>query len=267
MKDVQPTLAQGSDTREQTGRPMPSESVDSEVKIRVDLVRRAIRRLIANSGSIYSHATFDEFETPYPGQARLRDALLDYAAQVDENIQAGRNIIVTGPAGTGKDHALVCLARRVIERSPIVKGGACYLRGEPCYAGDEVFHKQHIAYEPTWENVQLWFARLRATFGKDTEETENDLVDSLIAAPVLVLSDLARPTGVLSDFQADAIYRVVEERSSRGRPTWVSVNVATGQEADGRITPQVADRLRAGALILRCNWPSLRSPSEVVDCK
>ena len=42
------------------------------------------------------------------------------------------------------------------------------------------------------------------------------------------------------------------------RPTWISMNVASGEEAESRIGVAIIDRWRDGALTLAFNWPSYR---------
>jgi hypothetical protein len=50
----------------------------------------------------------------------------------------------------------------------------------------------------------------------------------------------------------------VDYRYSHRKPIWLTLNVADGAEAELRMGAQTVDRLRDGALVLFCNWPSYR---------
>ncbi len=75
---------------------------------------------------------------------------------------------------------------------------------------------------------------------------------------MLVLDDVLPPNGVLTEYQASTLHRLIDARYRRCRPTWVTMNAADGAEAERGMGPQVVDRLRHGALALFCSWPSYR---------
>ena len=54
------------------------------------------------------------------------------------------------------------------------------------------------------------------------------------------------------------LFRILDGRYSRRRPTWVTVNVSSRAELNERLTPQNADRLRDGALAVFCDWQTYR---------
>jgi DNA replication protein DnaC len=110
-----------------------------------------------------------------------------------------------------------------------------------------------------WADVQTFFGTLRDLIG-DAQQSEQDLLDRFTKPAVLILSDLAPPAGDATDFQRNAIFRLIDRRYRDLRPTWVSLNVSGGAEAENRVGAQVIDRLRDAALILPCNWPSFRRP-------
>ena len=76
---------------------------------------------------------------------------------------------------------------------------------------------------------------------------------------MLVLSDPVPPKGELSDYSESILYRIVDARYITMKPTWTTMNVASGEEADRRLGAPIVDRLRHGALCLSCDWPSFRT--------
>lgn len=75
---------------------------------------------------------------------------------------------------------------------------------------------------------------------------------------VLAVSDPLPPTGQLTVFQRSMLFRVVDRRYSQMRPTWVTLNVASRNEAMERIGANIIDRLTHEALVVHCDWPSYR---------
>jgi DNA replication protein DnaC len=84
------------------------------------------------------------------------------------------------------------------------------------------------------------------------------LVNRMVQPDVLYLSDPLPPFGNLTAHQATMLFRILDARYSRSKPTWVSVNVVSGLELDERIGAQNGDRLRDNAICILCDWPSYR---------
>ncbi len=142
-----------------------------------------------------------------------------------------------GPKGTGKDHLLVALCRAAI------------------VAGKYVL----------WQNGMDLFGDIRDRM--DTADSERALINRLVAPDVLYLSDPVPPLGNLTEFQSSMMFRILDGRYSRRKPTWCSVNASKGAELESRMGPQNVDRLRDGALSIHCDWPSYRAVSRHVTGK
>jgi hypothetical protein len=56
------------------------------------------------------------------------------------------------------------------------------------------------------------------------------------------------------------LYRILDGRYSRRRPTWCSVNVADRQELIERIGAQNCSKLLGDTLTIHCNWSDWRQP-------
>lgn len=184
--------------------------------------RFATRASLSRMGSRYATCRFESFSCEQPEQQAIVDRLVGY------DWLHRPNVLLFGPKGTGKDHLLTSLVR---------------------LAGDGGLGVE-------WRNGLDLFGEWRALVGSD--ERERDAIAPLIGCDVLALSDPMPPSGQLSEWQQQMLARVIDGRYRRLAPTWVTLNVMSGDEADARLGPLIADRLRDGAVALFCNWPSYR---------
>lgn len=161
-------------------------------------------------------------------QQGVIDALRAYGNEIEQNIKAGRGIVLDGQPGTGKDHLLVGLMYAAV--------GA--------------------GFAVAWRNGMDLFGQLRDAITNGTEERR--ILSELVKPDVLVLSDPVPPWGDLTQYQGSFLFRLVDARYRNLRPTWVTTNSPGGDDAKQRMGPQVVDRLRDGALCLGCSWPSYR---------
>lgn len=197
---------------------------------RWDVIRKAV-------GPRYADCTVESFDKrdPNPKFAALKvevvDQVLTYLNDLKENITKGKNVLFFGPKGTGKDHLMVGMLREAV------------------YAG---------AHCRWWDGMTL-YAELRSCVRE--KRSEVSLLKKLIEADVVAISDPLPPRGAsLSEFIADFMFRLADGRYRRRRATWMTMNVASKEEAEERMAPQIHDRFRDFALQIRCNWESYRKP-------
>ena len=214
--------------------PTPSDApteIDNDQRQRLKRRNDAWDNLIASLGARYAETTLANFTADRDDQRKAVVALRGYSANIDERIAAGVGIVLFGPSGSGKDHLLSALAKRAVA----------------------MFHSV------SWWNGADLFGAMRDRIGE--AQSEEAFIRRLESPDVLVLSDPLPPAGPLTDFQATTLYRIVDRRYRMRKPTWVSINVASGEEADRRLGTAITDRLRDGALCLHCKWPSHRMPA------
>lgn len=225
-----------SDLREEHGSKwrLHLSNEESDLLYRADEASHKMRHLLDDRGRRYQDAFLENYICSCDEQKQLVDQLREYCENAKENISRGRGIVLFGPKGSGKDHLLMSAARYAIG--------------------------QEVAVQ--WQNGLEIYAEVRDAMKKqdwrDGERTEESVKRPLVKAPVLWISDPLPPTGSLSEWQQTLLFEIVDRRYNHMRPTWVSMNVASGKEAEERMGAATVDRLRDGALTYFCNWQSYR---------
>ena len=196
---------------------------------RLKAIQERSRALWARRGRRYARCTLDNFEVgDHPEKQRVLAALEAYASDLSRNVQRGRGVVLVGPAGTGKDHLLAGLVHCALMRGHTVD----------------------------WRTgAELWRS-LRAAIRDDRE---NEALAALRQPEILVLSDPVPPETSPSNYERSVLYSVIDERYSRVRATWCSINAADREDAEERLGVAVVDRLTDSALSLACPWESFRA--------
>lgn len=187
-----------------------------------------LKLLAVQVGPLHSQCTIKNFEAVTEDQQRIKDAMVAYAKDIQHNVTSGRGLVLTGSVGTGKDHLLCALAKWAI-----VNGCSCQWRSGP----------------------SLW-AEFRD--GMTEETTEKSTLKPLYECDVLILSD---PLGVgqtLMDYRKEKLYQIVDERTRRMRPIWLSANILTHGAAERAFGTPTWDRLIGNAAWHILAWESYR---------
>lgn len=244
LSDLEATI-RANQAQAKSTTPMPTRAAFSEAVLHpayLDRLREDRRRkpkpdphaerwakLVQEIGSRYAKCAFDNFVATTPEQRKVFTQVQQYANDLDARLSAGQGLVLFGPSGTGKDHLMVALMRKLV---------------------------LELRKSVRWLNGVSLFAAFRDAM--DSGEPEERLVYRLTAPQVLVLSDPQPAMGTLTAYQSQVLFQVVDERYRRKLPTWVTMNAASGAEAESKIGVATVDRLRDGSLTLFCNWPSYR---------
>jgi DNA replication protein DnaC len=185
-------------------------------------------------GRRYAGCTFDNYKITNDKQRKVVAKLRQYAAD-KSNFQNGVGVVLFGTKGAGKDHLLMALAYEVVKNY-----GVC----------------------AHWVNGVTLHADLkRDDFNnKDNSWDWGDVNSKPSKTPILWVSDPLPPSGALSEYQQRLLFQVIDDRYSQMLPTWLTMNVENGSEAEARMGAQNVDRLCHGALVIACDWESYREP-------
>lgn len=191
-------------------------------------------KLANDLGSRYSfdRTRLECFEVYHAAQRTVLDQLQRLAAGLPARVQSGEGIVFLGTVGAGKDHLMAAML--------YLAAGL----GVPC----------------RWVNGQEVFGQFRDRI--DTGQRDEDAFRELCAPQVLGISDPILPVGNPSAWDVGNLYRLLDRRYRAVKSTWVAVNALTVEDADARLSEPVFDRLREGAEIVKCFWPSYRERSK-----
>jgi DNA replication protein DnaC len=156
------------------------------------------------------------------------DSLKQYGENLTTHVEEGEGLVLFGKQGTGKDHLMAGM----------------------------LFHAARIGFTVRLVNGMDMYRGVSETWGTDAKES--DRLKELTGPDILAISDPLPPTGKLQDYQTNFLYSVIDQRYRKMKPTWVTANFFSGKDAAERLSSQVADRMKDGALTLYCNWPSYR---------
>lgn len=206
-----------------------AEAQDSAEKEKRWQRNRTWDGLILQVGERYRNASFQNYEVTHDGQREVVAALAEYASNIEQEILAGHGVVLFGPSGTGKDHLLIALAREAVKADV-------------------------LSFQ--WAGGQKLFSEARDLM--DSHDSEGWFVRQYIMPRVLILSDPTSVKGTLTDYQAGLLYQIIDGRYRACRATWVTMNVAKGEEAEERLGVAIVDRLRHDSVTHFCKWPSYR---------
>jgi DNA replication protein DnaC len=181
-------------------------------------------------GERYSpeRSSLASFVIEYEEQRKIISGVIDLIGVLQKHVEAGRGVIFLGTVGTGKDHLLACLLYAA--------------------TGERI--------SCAWANGQELFGSFRDAI--DTGRRDEDIFRELCRPRVLALSDPIPPVGDPGKWDIGNLYRLLDRRYRSLKSTWVSLNASSEAEADARLSAPVFDRMREGAAIFRCFWPSYR---------
>lgn len=216
-----------------TNRPIGSDSG-------ANLSDLAIRRMF---GVPYQNARLTNWEIHgTPEHMERQEAVLDAVQKLcdgmAEIIHDGRNVIIYGPCGTGKDRLMVSLCRAALA------------------------HLQDMQEVQRWRGVDLW-SRVRDSI--KSNELESDLLREFRSPTVLIISDPMMPGLELTEFSLAWLYRILEHRAALGRGTWITTNAKDRMELAEYVGQANASRLRDNAIAIECMWSEFRAVGDSID--
>lgn len=170
--------------------------------------------------------TLDNFKAETPNQIKALKISKDFAQGWKETQRKGDWLVFSGKPGTGKSHLAIAILQAIM----------------PGQVG---------RYMTCMELIQT----IRATWRKDSEDSENELLDAMTNIPLLVLDEIGVQYGTESE--QHHLFDVLDRRYREMRPTILLTN----QNKEGFrqfVGDRVYDRMTEVARWVPFDWDSHR---------
>lgn len=189
-------------------------------------------KIIANFKSAlipprFQEYNFDNFNDNTKQDSDNKKAMLDYAINFDNNLKNGSSIVLSGNVGTGKTHLSCAVANYIIKN---LNKTALFL------------------------NTIDAFAKIKATYSKKSEITEEEALSQFIDIDLLILDEFGVQYG--TETEKMILFRIINKRYENLKPTILISNLAIAELK--KIDERVFDRLRHNGLLLIFNGESKR---------
>lgn len=194
------------------------------------------QHFVQQRGRRYSTCRFENYVVASDAQRSAVQKVKAYAENAPTNFEDGRGLILIGPVGTGKDHLFAAAIFSAIVAGAFTAGGK---------SGRVQFRNGPQLIEQLGDAMT-------------DRDRQSVITRPLTAARLLVLSDVCQAGSALSEFHRRMLYRIVDQRYSECRPAWLSANVTSPDQLQQQIGVDLFDRLRHGATVVACSWPSFR---------
>lgn len=186
-------------------------------------------------GERYTSCRFETFKHTSKAMRDVLEACQAIAANVAEELDAGRSVVLAGPVGTGKDHLMAAMLREVVRASR-----TCERINGTDLAG-----------------------QCRDIIGGHTSEAE--FLQRWATVDLLALSDPEGNREKATEYYADWLYRIVDYRYRLRKSIWITINAMKQSEIAERIGERTWDRIQHNATIIRTNWQTHRKALRVVN--
>lgn len=206
------------------------EQVEAEQRKREEELERWQRRLgHAGIPGRFCDRSLKSYIAETDGQRRALAFAEQYADSFEDALATGRSAVFIGKPGTGKTHLAVGIGLRVMHRD-----------------GRTVL----------FTTVMRAIRRVRNTWGRNSEESETQTIESLTCPDLLILDEVGVQYG--SEAEKLMLFDILNERYVSRRPTLLLSNLSL-DEVKTYLGERVFDRLREdGGEVVVFDWASHR---------
>lgn len=190
-----------------------------------------IERLLGHSGipKRFRERTFANFRAETEGQKRALQVSKAYAERFEDRMAHGGGLVFCGKPGTGKTHLACAIANHVIRTG------------------------RSAVFAAVIQAVRS----VKETYRKDSETTERQAINALIAPDLLILDEIGVQFG--SDTEKMIMFEILNGRYEEMRPTIVLSNLVQSELGD-YLGARVIDRLQeGGGVVVAFDWESYRN--------
>lgn len=211
------------------------DKVEKEREAKALAAKRAVasNALAVKMGRRYrrERATLENFTVSYRNQGEAKSTVAKFV----ESARFDLGVLLYGSVGTGKDHLLAAML----------------------YAAADA------GLSASWVNGQEIYSRFRDAM--DSKVSEHSLMLEFSKPDVLGISDPIPPVVDPSKpnaWRTELLFRVLESRYRDCKSTWVTLNAQSPEDAERKLSEPVFDRLKHGAIMIPCFWPSYREAAK-----
>ncbi|WP_430673273.1 ATP-binding protein [Klebsiella aerogenes] len=177
----------------------------------------------------FADCEFDNYLEINPEASRNLVACKRYANNWPDVLGAGKNLVLTGSCGTGKNHLAVSLAKNII--------------------------RNHLASVEITDVMRLT-RTVKSTWRHNTEATEESVLDHYASLDLLIIDEVGVQFG--SPAEMTILHEVINARYESVLPTILISNLPPEQLKEF-ISDRIFDRVTDGGRnYLVFNWPSFR---------
>lgn len=154
-----------------------------------------------------------------------------YAAEFSQIAESGRCLLLLGKPGTGKTHLSVAIANEIMAKTSATA---------------------------VYRTVGSVLQAIRATYDRTSEQSESQILSSLISPSLLILDEIGVSKEKPSDFELTTLFAIINGRYEEQRPTVIVSNL-DAKALPAAIGERCADRLReGGVIVIPFEWESQR---------
>lgn len=127
--------------------------------------------------------TMNDYQPKNKSQEEAKQMAVDYVKNYD--LKQSKNLMVFGPFGTGKSHLCRCISRGVMQKG----------------------------YSSIFISVPKLLRKLKSTYNKDSEVTEDAMISALETVDLLILDDIGAETD--SKWTKERLFDIVDSRQGK----------------------------------------------------
>lgn len=205
-----------------------AEQASKAMEIRMAMERKLGAALIPKR---FAGKTLDGYVAATSEQRKALNTCRRYAAEFKEIAEAGRCLLLLGKPGTGKTHLSVAIANEIMAKSSATA---------------------------VYRTIGSVLQAIRATYDRTSDQSESQILASLISPSLLILDEIGVSKEKPSDFELTTLFAIINGRYEQMRPTVIVSNLEAKALPDA-IGDRCIDRLReGGVIVIPFEWESQR---------